>query len=53
MKEENQDFKINKNGDLEIFPSPNSSHNDFDFYVGKWKIKNKKLKVKKKYKKDS
>jgi len=32
-------------GDLEIIPSNNSSQNDFDFFVGKWKIQNRKLKT--------
>ena len=31
-------------GDLEIAPSKTSSQNDFDFWVGKWRIHNKKLK---------
>ena len=30
-------------GDLAITPSATSSQNDFDFYVGKWKIDNRKL----------
>lgn len=32
-------------GDLEIIPSKNSSRNDFDFFFGKWKIQNRKLKT--------
>lgn len=32
------------NGDLNIAPAKNSSHNDFDFFIGKWKIHNRKLK---------
>jgi len=39
-----EDFRILKNGVLEIIPSETSSKNDFDFYVGKRKIKNRKLK---------
>jgi hypothetical protein len=31
--------------DLEIAPSPNSSQNDFDFWIGKWRIHNRKLKT--------
>ena len=31
-------------GDLEIAASNSSSQNDFDFWVGKWRIHNKKLK---------
>jgi hypothetical protein len=32
------------NGELMISPSSTSSQNDFDFFVGKWNLKNKKLK---------
>src|SRR5262252_1890668 len=32
-------------GDLEVIPSETSSNNDFDFLVGEWKIRNKKLKT--------
>ncbi|MFN8338965.1 MAG: hypothetical protein U0T36_08080 [Saprospiraceae bacterium] len=39
-----ENFKINDNGELEVTASPTSSHTDFDFYVGNWKIKNRKLK---------
>jgi hypothetical protein len=31
-------------GDLHITPSKTSSSADFDFYIGKWKIHNRKLK---------
>ena len=39
--------KVNfdKNGELVIIASPNSSKNDFDFFQGKWKLHNKKLKT--------
>jgi hypothetical protein len=33
-----------ENGELNIIPSATSSANDFNFYVGKWNIHNKKLK---------
>lgn len=32
------------NGELIITASPNSSKHDFDFFQGKWKLRNKKLK---------
>lgn len=39
--------KINfgKDGELIITASPASSKHDFDFYEGKWKLRNKKLKA--------
>jgi len=33
------------NGDLNIVPAQDSSQNDFDFFIGKWKIHNRKLKT--------
>lgn len=36
---------LNSSGELEIIPSKTSSQNDFDFFIGKWKIHNKKLKT--------
>jgi hypothetical protein len=33
------------NGELIITASPTSSKHDFDFYEGKWKLRNKKLKT--------
>jgi len=39
-----QHCKIDKNGKLEITHSSTSSKNDFDFYQGKWSIKNRRLK---------
>jgi len=36
--------KISLTGELEIVPSATSSQSDFDFLVGKWKLKDKKLK---------
>jgi len=38
-------LKYNASGELEIVPSFNSSKNDFDFFIGKWKVKNRKLKT--------
>ncbi|MBC7934166.1 MAG: hypothetical protein H7Y86_02230 [Rhizobacter sp.] len=32
-------------GELIIIPSPGSSKHDFDFFEGKWKLRNKKLKT--------
>ncbi len=37
-------FTFTENGTLEITPTALSSQHDFDFYVGKWEIRNKKLK---------
>lgn len=37
-------LKFTKTGELEIQASATSSQNDFDFLVGKWKLKDKKLK---------
>jgi hypothetical protein len=36
---------FDRNGELIITPSPTSSKNDFDFYEGKWKLRNRKLKT--------
>ncbi len=36
---------VNSAGDLNIAASKSSSPNDFDFYLGKWKIHNRKLKT--------
>ncbi len=37
-------IQYGKDGNLIISPSSTSSQNDFDFYVGRWTVKNKKLK---------
>jgi len=39
------DRLFNTDDDLNIAPSRNSSQNDFDFFNGKWKIHNRKLKT--------
>lgn len=38
-------FNITDTAELVISPSPKSSSGDFDFYFGKWNIRNKKLKT--------
>jgi hypothetical protein len=37
-------MKINETGDIEILPSTKSAASDFDFFHGKWKFRNRKLK---------
>ena len=39
------EVKFDDNGDLVIVASPSSSKQDFDFFEGKWKLHNKKLKT--------
>lgn len=49
MKNENIEIpklKFDVNGAIIIIPSIDSSKHDFDFYEGKWDLKNKKLKSK-------
>jgi hypothetical protein len=41
----NETLKFTKDMELKIAPSSTSSQNDFDFLVGKWKVHNRKLKV--------
>ena len=36
---------FDKQGDLIVVATPTSSKNDFDFYVGNWTVRNKKLKT--------
>jgi hypothetical protein len=36
---------FDQNGELKITASPTSSKHDFDFFEGKWKLHNKKLKT--------
>lgn len=38
-----QNCTVKPNGMLEITASKSSSHHDFDFYMGSWKIHNKRL----------
>lgn len=37
-------FELDEKGELIIPASPTSSKNDFDFFFGKWQLKNRKLK---------
>ncbi len=43
-KSELGELKFTPTGELEIHASATSSQNDFDFLVGKWELKDKKLK---------
>lgn len=38
-----QEFNFNQQGELIIPPSPTSSKHDFDFFFGKWELRNRKL----------
>ncbi|HEY5745605.1 MAG TPA: hypothetical protein VIU12_05995 [Chryseolinea sp.] len=40
-----KNLKVTPSGELEITPSKSSSPDDFNWYAGKWKIQNKKLKT--------
>ena len=40
-----KDFALSENGDLKVTAFESSSRHDFDFYVGKWPIRNRKLKT--------
>lgn len=46
MSQTKEHFQIDSDGNLINVPSPESNKNDFDFYVGNWKIRNKRLKTK-------
>lgn len=37
--------QMKTNDDLNIVPASSSSQNDFDFFIGQWKIHNRKLKT--------
>jgi hypothetical protein len=39
------ELKFDDAGGIEVLPAHTSSHKDFDFYIGKWRIKNRKLKT--------
>jgi hypothetical protein len=41
----NETLKFTKSMELKIIPSATSSQNDFDFLEGKWKVHNRKLKI--------
>lgn len=45
MAQHTEHYKFLENGELVNIPSATSSQSDFDFYAGKWKIHNKRLKT--------
>lgn len=45
MSEEAKQYKFLEDGTLVNIPSLTSSKNDFDFLIGNWKIRNKRLKT--------
>jgi hypothetical protein len=38
------EINFDENGELMVMPASTSSKNDFDFFMGKWQLQNKKLK---------
>ena len=45
MGQDSEQFKVLENGEIVNIPSPTSSKSDFDFFVGNWEIRNKRLKT--------
>ncbi len=45
MTQQKEYFNYSKTGELINIPSPTSSKDDFNFFKGKWKIKNRRLKT--------
>lgn len=45
MTQNTTHYKVTENGELVNIPSQTSSKEDFDFYTGNWKIRNKRLKT--------
>ncbi|MFT6810654.1 MAG: hypothetical protein ACJA01_003899 [Saprospiraceae bacterium] len=45
MAQEDKHYKFLENGDLINIPSPSSSQEDFNFHLGNWKIRNRRLKT--------
>lgn len=45
MAQNSKHYSVLENGELVNIPSESSSKSDFNFYTGKWKIRNKRLKT--------
>ena len=45
MSRDMNHFEFSESGDLINIPSKTSSKEDFDFYAGNWKIRNRRLKT--------
>jgi len=45
MVQQKEYFKYSKNKEIINIPSDSSSKDDFNFFEGKWKIRNRKLKT--------